>query len=61
MVVFDECQRVLRDDGSLWVVIGDTYINGWLGSVPHRFTIAMMNHGWIQRNCVVWHKTNPKT
>ena len=60
MVVFDECQRVLRDDGSLWVVIGDTYINGCLGSVPHRFTIEMMKHEWIQRNCVVWHKTNPK-
>jgi site-specific DNA-methyltransferase (adenine-specific) len=60
MKVFDESKRVLRDDGSLWVVIGDTYINGCLGSVPHRFTIRMMEHGWIQRNCVVWHKTNPK-
>ena len=60
MKVFDESKRVLRDDGSLWVVIGDTYINGCLGSVPHRFAIRMMEHGWIQRNCVVWHKTNPK-
>ena len=58
--VFNECKRVLRDDGSLWVVIGDTYINGSLGSVPHRFAIEMMKNGWIQRNCIVWHKTNPK-
>lgn len=60
MKVFDECKRVLRDDGSLYVVIGDTYINGCLGSVPHRFAIRMMDSGWIQRNCIVWHKTNPK-
>ena len=60
MKVFDECKRVLKDDGSLYVVIGDTYINGCLGSVPHRFAIRMMDSGWIQRNCIVWHKTNPK-
>lgn len=60
MSVFDECKRVLRDDGSVWVVIGDTYINGCLGSIPHRFAIRMMESGWIQRNCVVWKKTNPK-
>ena len=60
MNVFDECKRVLRDDGSLYVVIGDTFVNSCLASVPHRFAIAMMERGWIQRNCIVWRKTNPK-
>ena len=60
MLIFDESYRVLKDDGACWVVIGDSYIDGCLGSIPHRFAIEMMNHKWIQRNCVVWHKTNPK-
>jgi len=60
MTIFNECKRVLSDDGSVWVVIGDSFINGCLGSIPHRFAIEMMNNGWIQRNCIVWHKTNPK-
>ena len=60
MKVFNECKRVLRDDGSLWVVIGDTFVNGCLSSVPHRLAISLIENGWIQRNCIVWHKTNPK-
>lgn len=60
MLIFDECYRVLNDKGSCWVVIGDSYLDGCLGSIPHRFAIEMMKHGWIQRNCIVWHKTNPK-
>lgn len=60
MEVFNECYRVLSDDGSCWVVIGDTYINGCLASIPHQFAIEMMRNGWIQRNCIIWHKTNPK-
>ena len=60
MEVFNECYRVLSDEGSCWVVIGDSYIDGCLRSIPHRFAIEMMNLGWIQRNCIIWHKTNPK-
>lgn len=60
MKVFDECYRVLSNKGSCWVVIGDSYIDGCLNSIPHRFAIKMMKSRWIQRNCIVWHKTNPK-
>jgi DNA modification methylase len=60
MKVFNECYRVLSNKGSCWVVIGDSYIDGSLSSIPHRFAIEMMNCGWIQRNCIIWHKTNPK-
>jgi len=60
MEVFDECYRVLSDKGSLFLVIGDKYIDGHLQSVPHKVAIRMMENHWIQRNCIVWKKTNPK-
>ncbi len=60
MDVFNESKRVLKDSGSLYVVIGDKYINGCLSSIPHIFALEMMNQGWIQRNCIIWRKTNPK-
>ena len=37
MEVFNECYRVLSK-GSCWVVIGDSYIDGCLRSIPHQFT-----------------------
>lgn len=70
--LFDECKRVLTDDGSLWVNIGDGYnqdendenadISIPLKSrmfIPWRFAIEMLNRGWICRNEVIWHKSNP--
>jgi len=60
MDVFNESRRVLKDSGSLYVVIGDKYVNGCLSSIPHIFALEMMNQGWIQRNCIIWRKTNPK-
>ena len=60
MEVFDECYRVLSDTGSLFLVIGDKYIDGHLQSVPHKVAIRMMENHWIQRNCIVWRKTNNK-
>ena len=60
MDVFNESRRVLNDSGSLYVVIGDKYVNACLSSIPHIFALEMMNQGWIQRNCIIWRKTNPK-
>ena len=58
--IFKECYRVLKKNGSCWVVIGDSYINGSLKSIPHKFAIKMMEQNWVQRNCIIWNKTNPK-
>ncbi len=30
--IFDECQRVLKDDGTMWIVIGDTYCGSGKGA-----------------------------
>ena len=60
MKVFKECYRVFSDEGSCWVVIGDSYIDGSLSNIPHRFAIEMVKKKWIQRNTIIWNKTNPK-
>jgi DNA modification methylase len=88
--IFDEVKRVLKKEGSCWVVISDTYSgtghkgewrdpknedgrNGQdvainnkvegipeksLCMIPERFAMGMIDHGWILRNKVVWHKKN---
>jgi DNA modification methylase len=27
-----------------------------LCNIPHRFAISMTDNGWIERNCIIWHK-----
>lgn len=46
-----ECRRVLKDDGTLWVI----------GSYHNIFRVGamMMDIGYWILNDVVWHKTNP--
>lgn len=56
--IFLEVKRVLRNDGTCWVVIGDTYRDKSLLLVPFRFAIAMQEDDWILRNVIIWHKTN---
>ena len=92
VAIFNAFVPVLKDTGSLWVNLGDTYWSGrgqhrsgeakqsarrfglrpqdkrrrgpWtrgkqLLLIPHRFAIAMQQHGWIVRNDNVWVKPNP--
>lgn len=64
--VFSESYRVLKNDGVLFVNIGDTYCNKKIGNikrktllgVPDRFKIAMIDSGWICRSDIIWHKPN---
>lgn len=57
--VFDEVKRVLRDDGSLWLNLGDTYDNKDLQQIPARVALELQDRGWILRNRVTWTKPNP--
>lgn len=56
--VFDEVKRVLKDDGTCWVNIGDSYNEKSLTLIPLRFAIEMCNRGWIVRNVIIWQKPN---
>ena len=58
--VFQGVKRVLRDDGTLWLNIGDTFgKNKNLLGVPWLVAFALQKDGWILRSDIVWHKTNP--
>ena len=65
--IFDEVHRVLKDSGTCWVNLGDTYSSAYgvsnlpdkcLALIPQRFAIEMTERGWILRNSIVWHKPN---
>ena len=55
-----DCKRVLKDKGSFFLNLGDTFLNGNLQNVPHRVILKLQEQGWILRNTIIWSKTNPK-
>jgi site-specific DNA-methyltransferase (adenine-specific) len=57
--VFRQVQRVLRDDGTLWLNLGDSFINKCLLGLPWRVAFALMEDGWVLRNEIIWHKPDP--
>ncbi len=54
--VFTEAKRVLSDDGSLWLNLGDKYNNKALMGLPWRVALSLMDNGWILRNDVIWNQ-----
>ena len=58
--VFKEVKRVLRDDGTVWLNIGDSYGDEkHLLGIPWRVAFAMQDDGWILRQDIIWNKPNP--
>lgn len=56
---FDEVHRVLKHDGTLWVVIDDKVLKGQPACIPWRFVLAMQADGWFFVKDIVWNKPNP--
>jgi len=56
--VFGVLKPKLRDDGLLWLNIGDTYRDKELLSIPWRVAISLQNNGWILRSDIIWYKPN---
>ncbi len=56
--VFSECRRVLTEDGTLWLNLGDKYQDGELLGLPWRTALALKDDGWILRSDIIWHKPN---
>lgn len=74
VTVFRKVRRVLRDDGTLWLNLGDSYgtaqVKNMLGSkspsmfkqllgIPWRVAFALQSDGWYLRQDIIWHKPNP--
>ena len=58
--VFREVKRVLRDDGTVWLNLGDSYLSKkQLGGIPWRVAFALQSDGWYLRQDIIWHKPNP--
>ena len=58
--IFNECKRVLKDDGSLMVNINEKVENGSYRGVVHQFIGAMLNNGWDLNDEIIWLKNNPQ-
>jgi len=58
--VFREVWRVLADDGTLWLNIGDSYgKDKQLIGIPWRLAFALQADGWHLRSDIIWAKPNP--
>lgn len=59
--VFRQVHRVLRDDGLLFLNLGDSYgpAKQMLG-IPWRVAFAMQDDGWLLRSEIIWSKTAHK-
>jgi len=57
--VFREARRVLADDGTLFLNLGDGYLPAKnLIGIPWRVAFALQDDGWILRNDIIWSKPN---
>ena len=53
-----ECRRVLKDDGTLLLNLGDKYQEGTLLGMPWRVALALQGDGWLLRSDIIWRKPN---
>jgi DNA modification methylase len=56
--VFSYCKNLLKDDGSLFIVIGDTRRNKKKLMIPHRLAIALTEIGYTFQEDIIWYKKN---
>ena len=67
--VFREVRRVIKDDGTLWLNLGDSYSSTTGGQtvikpkdligIPWRVAFALQVDGWHLRQDIIWHKPSP--
>jgi len=55
---FAACRDLLTDDGSLWVVIGDTRRRCGKLMIPHRLAQRLVATGYTFREDIIWYKKN---
>lgn len=56
--IFDEVHGALRDDGTLWINLGDRLLDGNLVNIPLLFSEEMKRRGWHYRQYFPWLKRN---
>ena len=58
VAVFTECYRILRNDGVMFVIVGDSYAAKNLCGIPQRLALALQATGWTWRSEIIWSKGN---
>lgn len=56
MDCFEEWRRVMRQTGSIFLNVGDTYYKKSLVGIPGRIEAAAADNGWLIRNRIIWTK-----
>jgi site-specific DNA-methyltransferase (adenine-specific) len=56
--VFAAARGVVKPTGSLWLVLGDKYLDRQLLGLPWRVALGLQAAGWVLRSDVIWHKPN---
>jgi DNA modification methylase len=51
-----EWRRLLAPHGSVFLNVGDSYINKALAGIPGRIEVAASDDGWVLRNRIIWAK-----
>ena len=55
--ILREVKRVLKQTGSLWLNLGDSYKSKYLLGIPWRVALELIDsQDWILRNSVIWNK-----
>ena len=66
--VFRELRRVLKDNGTFWLNIADTYCGSGMKAgckqkdligIPWQLAFALRSDGWYLRSDIIWLKENP--
>jgi DNA modification methylase len=55
---FAVCRNLLKEDGSLWIVIGDTRRRYGKLMIPHRLARRLVDIGYTFREDIIWYKKN---
>ncbi len=59
-MIFKECVRIVRNDGSIVFNLGDKYENGNLLMIPYRFALEVLRRFPVKLvNIITWVKMNP--
>ena len=56
--VFTKCRDLLTEDGSLWIVLGDTRRRYGKLMIPHRLALKLVEKGYTFREDLIWYKKN---
>lgn len=59
VVLFRELRRVLRKDGTLFLNMGDSFLDKQLLGMPWKLAFALQKDGWILRSDIIFSKKNP--